>query len=268
MEHAPPVETCPRCGTFAALLDTGFVRVCAPCVEPSLHPIRRSGSDVVALLSGVWRVVREFGWLNALLVGSLTAPWLLVSPAQPSSFLLLLAVVLGSISLAEALAFCVWADRTLRGRAVEWRAVAPAFVRVLAVNLVLGVAQTVCVPLPFLFGPVASVVVLVALEGGGLVEGLETAWRRSAGRRVALLVGYLITLLPVLAVPVLVTGGAYLVALRRPGLGWEAFMGETAPLAVVSFGVGLLPSLVFQAAAWLATLPVPTPSPDVAPLPR
>jgi hypothetical protein len=258
VQTAPVVETCPRCGTFAPLVDTGLARVCTPCVEPSLHPIRRGGNDAVKLLAGLGLVMRELGWLNLVFVAALSLPWLLVSPARPFSPLVAVGLLLVAVSAAEALAFVVWFDRTLRGHAVAWRTVGPAFARVLAANLALGLVLGVCCsPVALLYGPVSGVVALLALEGGGLVEGLRTAWRRSAGRRVALVVVYAMTLVPAVLAPVLVAGVSWVLSTQRPGLAWERLVAETTPFLVVALAVGLVPSIVFQAVAWLATLPVP-----------
>ncbi|MCU0698263.1 MAG: hypothetical protein MUC96_17300 [Myxococcaceae bacterium] len=254
MVEGAAVETCPRCGTFAPLVDTGLKRVCGPCVEPSLHPIQRARGDVVRLLAGLWQVMGEFGWLLLVLLAALLAPWWLYAPLKPATWLPFLFVFLSMMSAAEALTFLVWRDRRLRGRPVEWSALAPAIGRVWVANLVLGLLSLFCSPVAFLFGPISSVVALAALERRGALDAIRTAWARSDGGRVGLVVAYLITFIP-MVVATVVAGGLVAAFLWFGGARGAQVVEPAAVAALVGMSVGMLPAVVLQAAAWLSTLP-------------
>ncbi|MDX2011865.1 MAG: hypothetical protein SFW67_16855 [Myxococcaceae bacterium] len=259
MLEAPAVETCPRCGSFASLVDTGLKRVCAACVEPSLHPLQRAGGDPVKLLVGVWRVMVEFGWWNLVILLALVAPWFATSGRFSwlgSAFLALLVVVL---SLVETVAFLAWRARVLEAKPVPWRLVGPRLPRVLATNGLLALVTLVCLPLGLLWGPLASAVAVAALEGRWPLDAARTAWRRSEGRRVALVVVGAISFLPTLALPLIPLVVAAVATLRtgRPVQEWTA---PLLPALAFAYSLGALPSFVMQAAAWLATVPVPRPS--------
>jgi hypothetical protein len=260
VDAAAPVETCPRCGTFAPLVDTGLRRVCAPCVEPSLHPIQRAGGDAVKWIAGFWRVLVEFGWLNLVLVAALILPWRLYSPTAPSSWALFLLTYLSVMSLAEAATFLVWRDRTLRRRPVQWAALVPGVARVWVVNLVLGAFSSLCAPVAFVLGPVSSAVALAVLEGRGVLDAVTTAWRRSEGQRAILVVLYLMTLVPVMLLTALAVTGTAVWMMRVGGSRPREVIPPAAIAALIGMSVGLLPAVVMQAAVWLATLPVHRPS--------
>jgi hypothetical protein len=252
------VETCPRCGTFAPLVQTDFTRVCASCVEPVRHPIQRTAGDATKLLAASWLVVREFGWLNGLTPLSVLVPAVLLD-LFPGSFALFGLALLLSLSVGEAASFIVWRDRVLRNRPVDFSGFASRFVKVVATNLVMSVLTTIVAPLSFLYGPLSATVALSALEGRWPLDAFRTAWRRSDGQRVGLTVVYLISGIPmVMLVTVVAVGGLVLFA-STSFVAPEVMRRIVVWAVVVALSIGMVPVVVMQAAAWLATLPPPKP---------
>jgi hypothetical protein len=253
------VETCPRCGTFASLVQTDFTRVCASCVEAVRHPIQRTAGDATKLLAATWLVVREFGWLNAIVPLSMLVPALLFELVFPGSLVVFVISLVLSLSLVETVSFIVWRDRVLRRSAVDLRGFGGRLLVVLATNLVMSVVSTILAPLSFLYGPLSATVALSALEGRWPLDAIRTAWRRSLGQRVSLTVVYLVSGIPMVILVTVVAVGCLVLFASTSFAAAEVERRIVVWAVLVALSVGAVPVVVMQAAAWLATLPLPKP---------
>lgn len=262
------METCPRCGSFAVLVDTGFIRVCAACVPLSRHPAQLANGDPIKLLSALAQTLREVGWLAVAAALVTGAPALALKLGGIGAGFVWGVYSLVAMSFCEALVFLTWRERVLqqrRGAPLPWKL---AFLRLgpaIWANVVGSIALTICFPAAVLYGCFMAGIGIAVLEGRGPVDSFVQAWRRSAGQRVGLSVGYVVTTVPPIALFLLGFGAAVFAATRSSG-SFELQKALVPSLLLLSLAI--IPANLFQAVAWLATLPIDEPTtPPPAPEP-
>lgn len=265
------METCPRCGSFAVLVDDEFRRFCPACVRLLSQPGESTGGDAVKMLKATGAVLRQIGWLAVGLELVFALPAAIGTGfGLPNWAATLATVVLGTFG--EVLILGTWMRRHLQGHEhapLQWALAVQAFFRAIAVNLITSFVASVgmllcCVGL-FLGGTLASAIPIALFERKGPIDATRLSWERSDGQRVALGVAYLVTSLPT----------TILSAIPGALIGFSVAMGRSfAHLEVITAAVVLLTAIantlprLFQAVAWLATRPLPQlpapPSPDSA----
>lgn len=248
------------------LVDARFGRLCAPCVPLSRHPAQLANGDPIKLLAALGVVLREVGWLYFAIVLALGAPPILLQLAGVGPVWLWVVVFVVTMSLGESLVFTAWQARVLEQRphaGIPWRLAFRRLGSATAVNVVGMGAMTLCLPAAILYGCVTAGVALAVLEGRGPIEAFVLAWRRSAGQRVGLSVGAFVTTLPPTILSSLAAGVAVFVSLSP---GSRIDLQKALALSTLVLWVSVIPANLFQAVAWLATLPIdePTTTPPIA----
>ncbi len=94
------------------------------------------------------------------------------------------------------------------------------------------------------------------LEGRGPIDSFVQAWRRSAGQRVGLSVGYVVTTVPPIAVFLLGFGASVFATTRSSG---RLDVQQALAPSLLLLSLAIIPANLFQAVAWLATLPIDEP---------